>query len=198
MAASDQTKVSSRSSDRGLEEQRQRANDAVAGVPARVLALQRTLGNRATSQLLRSWHSGGRLLQRQLRDMPGVVSGWQIAPLDEQTGRKILGEFSRNDPISVPMLVNVPAEVTDEGMPGDKWGLDDQEWGLIRENGTGEVHLIKGGEHGVKWGPYVAHGTPLAHSHPWQAGGRSSRLTPTRVEKVAHSTKATLRATRAR
>jgi hypothetical protein len=51
--------------------------------------------------------------------------------------------------------------------------LDDQEWGLIRENTTGEIHLIEGGKHGVNFHAFRNESTPIAHSHPFQYGKRS-------------------------
>ena len=157
-----QLRIPSRSGDRSTEDRPQRSADAVAGPAARVLALQRTLGNRATSELLRARHSASGLLQRALRSQTNVVSA-RNGKLNEQRGREILEEFARNNRSSVPDLVGP--------VPGGPLNL--QEWGLIRENthdGTddGEVHLIFGKGGSVDWGPYLAEGRPLAHSHPWR------------------------------
>ncbi len=134
------------------------------------MALQRTIGNGATTELLRARQPASGLLQRELRGKEGVVSGKRSAPLDEQRGRQILEEFSRNDPTS--MLNHTVYGLGLGGMqPGSNiygvWRLEAQEWGLIRENATGEVHLIRGEPTGVEWGPYINEGVPIAHSHPW-------------------------------
>jgi hypothetical protein len=163
MAAPDSLRIPSRSADRRTDDQL-RANHAALGPAAHVLSLQRALGNRATAQLVRSW------VQRALRGQPGIVSAAGNGRLDVVTGPRILEEFARNDPRSVPNLVGVPPAVIPSGLPGDRWMLDDQEWGLIAEKATGEVHLISGQGGQVTWGPYLDEGTPLAHSHPWRKG----------------------------
>jgi len=163
MAAPDSLKIPSRSADRRTNDQ-PRANVAAPGPAAHVLSLQRALGNRATSQLVRA---AGGLVQRALRGRPGVVS-LANGMLDVVTGPQILEEFARNDHRSVPSLVGVPPDVMSSGLPGDSWTLDQQEWGLIAERRTGEVHLISGQGGQVTWGPYLDEGTPLAHSHPWR------------------------------
>jgi hypothetical protein len=167
MAGPDQLKIPNRSADRLRENQPRRPKDAVAGPVEHVLSLQRTLGNRATSQLVRSWRPAGRLVQRALRGKPDVVSA-RNGMLNVVTGPPILEEFARNDPRSVPSLVGVPADVQPSGVPGDTWSLDEQEWGLICERTTGEVHLIFGSGGLVDWTDYLDEGTPLAHSHPWR------------------------------
>jgi hypothetical protein len=168
VAAPDPLKIPYRSADRLSENQPRRPRDAVTAPVEHVLSLQRMLGNRVTSQLVRSWRPAGQLLQRALRGKPNVVSA-RNGMLNVVTGPPILEEFARNDPRSVPNLVGLPAEVKPY-MPGDVWTLDQQEWGLICERTTGEVHLIfaEGGQ--VDWTDYLAEGTPLAHSHPWRKG----------------------------
>ncbi|HEY2651193.1 MAG TPA: hypothetical protein VGI50_04675 [Solirubrobacteraceae bacterium] len=100
------------------------------------------------------------------------MSGRNNRRLTDAEGRQLLEEFARNDPSSVGNLVDAPFGMAPNQNTHRTWMLDDQEWGLIRENVSGEVHLIEGGTHGVAWGPYVNEGTPLAHSHPWQFGKR--------------------------
>ena len=167
MAAPEQAKIPSRSADTRLDDQQRRADDAIAGAAVRALALQRTLGNRATSEILGSWRSAGVLLQRALRGKRGVASA-RNGQLDEQRGRQILEEFSRNDPSSFPLLSGRGfGDVDPAENPYDAWMLDQQEWGLIRETSNSEVHLIKGDRYGVDWGEYLNEGVPVAHSHPW-------------------------------
>ena len=133
----------------------------VGGLAAQALSLQRTLGNRATSEWLAARRA---VLQRQLRNQPNVVSGREDAPLTEERGREILERLTRRDTRSIKSLVNVP-KYPQTSM---------QEWGLILDHHPnpkcpgGEVHLIfgKGGE--VNWAAYLDKGTPLAHSHPWR------------------------------
>ena len=146
----------------------------------RVLALQRTLGNRATSEIL--GRSAGVVLQRALRGKLGVASA-RNGQLDEQRGRQILEEFSRNDPSSFPLLSGRGFSAVDPAVnPYNAWMLDQQEWGLIREVSTGEVHLIKGDRYGVDWGDYLNEGVPIAHSHPWST--RRSIERPMRIEEL--------------
>jgi len=156
--AVDHVETALQSRDRSPGNPAQRAHDAVAGPAARVLSLQRTLGNGATSELLRARQPASALLQRELRGQPNVVSA-RDGKLNEQRGREILEQFSRNDRSSVADLVG----------PVPRTALNLQEWGLIRENtGDGEVHLIFGKGGSVVWDRYLDEGTPLAHSHPWR------------------------------
>jgi hypothetical protein len=160
MAVPDRLKTTSRSADRLSENQPRHANDPAAGPTAQVLSLQRTIGNRATTQLLRSWHPAGGVLQRALRGRTGVVSARPPGHLNVVTGSQILEQFSRNDQASLGNLVG--------NLPYRPDPLDAQEWGLISEKATGEVHLILGVGGQVNWDPYLDEGTPLAHSHPFR------------------------------
>jgi hypothetical protein len=113
------------------------------------------------------------VLQRQLRGEDEILSGRQNRKLTDDEGRQLLEEFARNDPRSIGTLVDAPFGMAPNQNTRGEWMLDDQEWGLIRENATGEVHLIEGGKYGVAWGDHLKVGTPLAHSHPWKYGMRS-------------------------
>ena len=169
VAARDQMKTPSRSLDRESGTQ-----PGTQATPiAHVLALQRTLGNRATSGLLLSRRPPEALLQRVLRGREDIVSGRNNHQLTEAEGRQLLEEFARNDPRSVGALVNAPFGMAPNQNTRGDWMLDDQEWGLIREDATGEMHLIEGGKHGVNFDAYRNESTPLAHSHPFQYGKRS-------------------------
>jgi hypothetical protein len=169
-------KIPARSADRRSGCQ-PRAQHGVTAAFTHVLALQRTLGNRATSQLLGSRRLAGAVLQRTLRGMTDVVSGRDRphgkGPLDEERGRQIMEEFVRNDQRSVADLDNVPEDVVaNPNVPGGTPSLDQQEWGLIKEEATGEVHLTKGKKGSVEWAP---------------TSRRAERRLPTRIPGAATS-----------
>jgi hypothetical protein len=153
--------------------------DAVTLAPAlaRVLALQRGAGNRATAHLL---HPERPTLARALRGKKGVVSGANGHKLTEGEARELLAAIARGDHAPLMNLENRPLinEVDKNAWKDDDMvmGVDHQEWGLIREF-AGECHLIVGGPGGVQWAPYLTEGEPIAHSHPWQPGKKRSTRT---------------------
>lgn len=134
-----------------------------------IMQLQRTIGNRAVQRMVASHTGTSGLIQREIPE--GIKKDDNVFYKDgmkEAEGRALMQRITTQDKSAL------------DGLSGDELMLDyyktapsrifSQEWGLglDRTDPGGEVVIISGGKTGVRWGPYLEHLIPLAHSHPYE------------------------------
>lgn len=138
--------------------------------PARLMQLQRTVGNRAVQRMVASrLGTGSLLIQRVIPDKIKQDDDiFYRDGMNEAKGRSIIERITQQDATALQDLQGDSLMLdyynsSPENIFAQEWGL-----GLDRTDPNGEVVLIAGGKNGVNWAPYLKDLIPLAHSHPFR------------------------------